>query len=76
MSSDADTEVRIHTLEREIGELRKLVLIGNGHPPLIERVATLERALATQTWLLRLVVGCVVTNVIGVLAALAKLYTR
>lgn len=75
MSSD-DTESRLHTLEREMGEVRKLVMIGNGHPPLIERVATLERALATQTWLLRLIVGGVVGNAIAIIAALVKLYMK
>lgn len=75
MSSD-DTESRLHTLEREMGEVRKLLMVGNGHPPLIERVATLERALATQTWLLRLIVGGVVGNAIAIIAALVKLYMK
>ena len=35
-------EGRVATLEREISELRKIVYLGNGHPPLVERVSNLE----------------------------------
>lgn len=65
-----DLAARLATLEREMGEVRKILLTGNGHPPLTERVAGLERALATQTWLLRAILGTAVTGVAGQAAAL------
>jgi hypothetical protein len=39
---DSAIEGRVSTLEREISELRKIVYLGNGHPPLVERVSNLE----------------------------------
>jgi hypothetical protein len=39
---DPALEGRVLTLEREISELRKIVYLGNGHPPLVERVSNLE----------------------------------
>lgn len=70
-----DLESRVRTLEREIAELRKIILTGNGHPPLTERTANLERASATQTWLLRTILGAVVGN-FGALLTLAALLLR
>ena len=67
---DGDVEARLATLEREMGELRKILLTGNGHPPLTERVAGLERALATQTWLLRAILGTAGTGVIAQVAGM------
>lgn len=37
-----ELENRVSTLEREMSEVRKLVFLGNGHPPLVERVSNLE----------------------------------
>lgn len=67
---DGDVEARLATLEREMGEVRKILLTGNGHPPLTERVAGLERALATQTWLLRAILGTAGTGVIAQVAGM------
>lgn len=36
-----DIEARVQTLEREMGEIRKVVLLGNGKPSLVEQVATI-----------------------------------
>lgn len=38
-------EGRVATLEREMGEVRKVVFVGNGHPPLTERVTAMESSL-------------------------------
>lgn len=67
---DGDVDARLATLEREMGEVRKILLTGNGHPPLTERVAGLERALATQTWLLRAILGTAGTGVIAQVAGM------
>ena len=45
---------------------------GNGTPSLKERVASMERAIQTQTWLMRTVLGVVLSN----LAALVFLLIR
>ena len=37
-----ELENRVSTLEREMSEVRKIVYLGNGHPPLVERVSNLE----------------------------------
>lgn len=60
-------EERVKTLEREMGEVRRVLLVGNGHPPLTERFAALERSQNTQIWLLRTIVG-------GLLAVIIKQY--
>ena len=62
---DADAEVRLKTLEREMGEVRRILILGNGSPPLTARVAALERTLSTHTWLLRLILGGVITNLVA-----------
>lgn len=67
---DGEIEARLDTLEREMGEVRKILLTGNGHPPLTERVAGLEKAIATQTWLLRAILGAVITGLAGQVAAI------
>ena len=37
----AGIEERVATLEREMGEMRKIVILGNGKPSLVEQVATI-----------------------------------
>ena len=63
---------RIATLEREMGEVRKILLVGNGHPPLTERVTVMETSLESiRTSLAKLnsgisrVVWLVLSSVIG-----------
>ena len=65
-------EGRVATLEREISELRKIVYLGNGHPPLVERVSNLEvsfdsiqRSLAKLNNGVSRVVWLVLSTVIG-----------
>lgn len=60
-------EERLKTLEREMGEVRRILIVGNGHPPLTERFAALERSQNTQIWLLRTIIG-------GLLAVIIKQY--
>ena len=73
---DSSIESRVLTLEREMGEMRKTLFIGNGHPPLIERFAALERSQATQIWLLRTIVGGVLTNIVGLAFVAAKMVLK
>lgn len=67
---DGEVEARLDTLEREMGEVRRILLTGNGHPPLTERVAGLEKAIATQTWLLRAILAAVITGLAGQVAGM------
>lgn len=63
--SDDAQNTEIATLKEDVAMLKRIVLTGNGHPPLTERVAGLERALATQTWLLRAILGAAITGLAG-----------
>lgn len=40
-----ELEARVQTLEREMGEMRKVVLLGNGKPSLVAEVASIETEL-------------------------------
>jgi hypothetical protein len=57
---------------KRLEKLEQAVFTGNGSPSLKERVATMERAIQTQTWLMRTVLGVVLSN----LAALMFLLIR
>jgi hypothetical protein len=57
---------------KRLDKLEQAVFTGNGSPSLKERVATMERAIQTQTWLMRTVLGVVLSN----LAALMFLLLR
>ena len=57
-------EERIATLEREMGEVRKILIVGNGTPPMTERMVAVERTLKTQTWLLRTILAAVLTGLV------------
>lgn len=46
-------------------KLEQAVFTGNGQPPLVARVASIERAIQTQTWLIRTVLGGVIANLLG-----------
>lgn len=61
---DATQNSRLDTLEREMHEVRKLLILGNGQPPLVARVAALEKTLGTHTWLLRLILGATLTGLV------------
>ena len=50
---------------KRLDKLESAVFTGNGQPPLVARVAAIERAIQTQTWLLRTVLGGVVANLLG-----------
>lgn len=63
LSSSLDA--RIDALERDVADIKRILLTGNGHPPMTERVAGLERALATQTWLLRTILVATLGNIAG-----------
>lgn len=63
-SDDTAQNLRLDTLEREMKEVRKILLVGNGSPPLTSRVAALEKTLNTHTWLLRLILGAVLTSLV------------
>ena len=68
--SDTEVQVRanadsLHEIWKRLDKLEQAVFVGNGSPPLVARVAAIERALQTQTWLIRTVLGGVIANLIG-----------
>ena len=68
--SDTEVQVRanadsLHEIWKRLDKLEQAVFVGNGSPPLVARVAAIERALQTQTWLIRTVLGGVVANLLG-----------
>lgn len=65
------TKTAIHELRHRIEKVESK-LDGNGRPGIVERLAALERAQNTQTWLLRLIVGGVLTQ----LCATAFIFLR
>ena len=67
-----EQDPRFSEIWRRLDKLESTIFYGNGQPPLTARIASLERSAATQTWLLRTVLGVVVSN----LAALAFLAFR
>ena len=50
---------------KRLEKLEQAVFTGNGTPSLKERVAAMERAIQTQTWLIRTVLGGVLANLLG-----------
>lgn len=70
--SDSDFEARVAALEKGLADVQHKLFIGNGQPSLVERVATIERGMATQTWLLRLILGGVLASIGGQLLSLAR----
>ena len=69
--SDTEVQVRanadsLHEIWKRLDKLEQAVFVGNGSPPLVARVAAIERALQTQTWLIRLVLGGVLSNLVGI----------
>lgn len=70
MQDQTETQVRenagaIHEIWKRLDKLESAVFTGNGQPPLVARVASIERAIQTQTWLIRTVLGGVLANLIG-----------
>lgn len=70
------TKTAIHELRHRLEKVETTLYTGNGKPSLIERFASLERAQATQTWLLRLLVGGALTNVIGTAFLLMRMAAK
>jgi hypothetical protein len=71
MSDLTETQVRanadgLHEIWKRLDKLEAAVFTGNGQPPLVARVAAIERAIQTQTWLIRTVLGGVVANLLGI----------
>ena len=56
----------LHEVWKRLDKLEAAVFTGNGQPPLVARVAAIERALQTQTWLIRAVLGVVLSNLAGI----------
>jgi hypothetical protein len=57
---------------KRLEKLEQAVFTGNGSPSLKERVATMERAIQTQTWLMRTVLGVVLSNLAALLFLLVR----
>lgn len=70
----AALEKAVAVLEGKIEEIEKFLFKGNGHPPLTERMAGLEKSNATQTWLLRTTLLAITGNIAGVVALLKKAF--
>ena len=71
MSDQTEMQVRanadsLHEIWKRLDKLEQAVFVGNGSPPLVARVAAIERALQTQTWLIRTVLGTVLANLLGI----------
>ncbi len=65
-----ETQVRanadaLHEIWKRLDKLESAVFTGNGQPPLVARMAAIERAMQTQTWIMRTVLGGVLANLIG-----------
>jgi hypothetical protein len=70
MSDSTETQVRanadsLHEIWKRLDKLESAVFTGNGQPPLVARVAAIERAIQTQTWLIRTVLAGVLGNLVG-----------
>lgn len=57
---------------KRLEKLEQAVFTGNGTPSLKERVASMERAIQTQTWLMRTVLGVVLSNLAALLFLLLR----
>lgn len=66
-----ESEIRPECLTR-LRDLEARVFKGNGQPSHAERLAALERAVSTQTWLLRAILTATLGNLAGVLFALLR----
>ena len=65
-----ETQVRanadaLHEIWKRLDKLESAVFTGNGQPPLVARMAAIERAIQTQTWIMRTVLGGVLANLVG-----------
>jgi beta-lactamase regulating signal transducer with metallopeptidase domain len=67
----AESEIRPECLSR-FRTLEEKCLFGNGQKSHAERLATLERADETKTWLLRTILGAVLVDTIGILALVVR----
>jgi hypothetical protein len=70
MSDETETQVRanadaLHEIWKRLDKLESAVFTGNGQPPLVARMAAIERAIQTQTWIMRTVLGGVLANLVG-----------
>lgn len=77
MSDTTETQVRsnadaLHEIWKRLDKLESAVFTGNGQPPLVARVAAIERAIQTQTWLMRTVLGVVLSNLAALLFLLLR----
>lgn len=71
MSDSDTTQIRanadqLQEVWKRLDKLEIAVFTGNGTPSLKERVAAMERAIQTQTWLMRTVLGGVIANLLGI----------
>jgi hypothetical protein len=57
---------------KRLEKLEQAVFTGNGSPSLKERVATMERAIQTQTWLMRTVLGVALSNLSALMFLLIR----
>lgn len=77
MSDTTETQVRanadaLNEIWKRLDKLESAVFTGNGQPPLVARVASIERAIQTQTWLMRTVLGVVLSNLAALLFLLLR----
>ena len=65
MCMDPAAKAEINEIKNRLDKLEKAIE-GNGRPGLLERMAALEQSNRTQTWLLRIIIGGVLTNIVGI----------
>ena len=65
MSMDPAAKAEIREIQNRLDKLEKAI-DGNWRPGLLERMAALEQSNRTQTWLLRIIIGGVLTTLIGI----------
>ncbi len=65
MCMDPAAKAEIKEIKNRLDKLEKAIE-GNGRPGLLERMAALEQSNRTQTWLLRIIIGGVLTNIVGI----------
>ena len=74
MCKEAAVKAEIQNIKRRIDKLEAKIDGDSSGKGLSQRLARLERAQDTQTWLLRMIIGGVVANFLGVASVVIKTF--
>ena len=74
MCREAAVKAEIQNIKRRIDKLEAKIDGDANGKGLSQRLARLERAQDTQTWLLRMIIGGVVANFLGVASVVIKTF--